>query len=149
MRAYISVSYSKRKIVENEISAITAVLNSYRIEAVVFVDKYNFQATQEKAMMHQAVLDIDDCDIFIAEVSDKAIGIGVEVGYAKAKNKPIVYVRRIDAEHSTTVSGVSDYNIIYKNVNGLKKSLSEILEKKFQEFNRCKLAEECDATQMP
>ena len=41
--------------------------------------------------MKQATADIDKCDILIAETSDRGIGIGIEVGYAKAKKKPIFY----------------------------------------------------------
>ena len=38
-------------------------------------------------------MDIDNSDILIAEVSEKAIGVGIEVGYAKAKGKPIIYIK--------------------------------------------------------
>jgi 2'-deoxynucleoside 5'-phosphate N-hydrolase len=40
-------------------------------------------------MMRQAFAAIDKNDLLIAETTDKAIGIGIEVGYAKAKGKPI------------------------------------------------------------
>jgi 2'-deoxynucleoside 5'-phosphate N-hydrolase len=41
-------------------------------------------------MMAQAFLDIGQSDFLIAETSDKGIGIGIEVGYARAKQKPII-----------------------------------------------------------
>jgi nucleoside 2-deoxyribosyltransferase len=105
------------------------VLNDLKIEAFVFVDKYNFSKDREEEMMAQALADIDISDMLIAEVSDKAIGIGVEVGYAKAKKKPVVYLRNINAEHSTTISGVSDYGVFYKDENDLKNLLYDVLNK--------------------
>ncbi|MEO5581154.1 MAG: nucleoside 2-deoxyribosyltransferase [Saprospiraceae bacterium] len=71
--------------------------------------------------------DIDHCDILIAETSNKGIGIGVEVGYAKAKGKPVIYIRQKDAEHSTTVSGISDFQMIYSDSNNLKNQLTDII----------------------
>ena len=79
-------------------------------------------------MMQQAMADIDKCDLFVAEVSDKAIGIGVEAGYAKAKGKPVIYIRGKQAEHSTTVAGISDFQIIYGDLADLQKQLSSALK---------------------
>lgn len=70
-------------------------------------------------MMQQAMKDIDSCDLLIAETSDKVIVIGIEVGYARAKGKPVIYVRHHNAEHSTTISGISDFQIIYINPKDL------------------------------
>ena len=95
----------------------------------VFVDNYKFDLTEERQMMKQAMADIDNCDILIAEISDKGIGIGIEVGYAKAKDKTVIYLRQKDSEHSTTVSGISNFQIIYSDTSDLKKQLSEVLVK--------------------
>ncbi len=89
MKAYISLSYSKRKYLDKELSTITDVLNKFKIEPLVFVDLYKFDVTQEQQMMQQAMADIENSDLLIAEVSDKGIGIGIEVGYAKARHCPI------------------------------------------------------------
>jgi 2'-deoxynucleoside 5'-phosphate N-hydrolase len=129
MTAYISVSFNKRKLVDKELNAIIDTLKAFNIAAFIFVDKYQFDLSQEHKMMQQAMLDIDNCDLLIAETSDKGIGIGIEVGYAKAKEKPIIYVRQKDSEHSSTVSGISDFQIIYLDNNDLKRQLAYILTK--------------------
>lgn len=129
MKAYISVSYSKRKHLEKEISGIVTVLAQYSIESFVFVDKHCFSASDEKEMMQRAMTDIACCDLLIAETSEKAIGVGIEVGYAKAKGLPIIYLRNKDAEHSTTVSGISDYHIVYKNEHDLTEQLSVMMNR--------------------
>jgi 2'-deoxynucleoside 5'-phosphate N-hydrolase len=127
MTAYISISFSKRELVEKELSAIIDTLNELNIIPFVFVDRYKFELTQEKQMMQQAMTDIDNCDLLIAETSDKGIGIGVEVGYAKARAKPVIYVRQKMPEHSTTVSGMSDFQIIYSDTIDLRKQLAKTL----------------------
>lgn len=127
MTAYISVSFNKQKSVENELNAISSTLKAFRITPFIFVDKYKFESSEEKQMMIQSMSDIENCDILIAETSDKGIGIGIEVGYAKAKNKTVIYLRQKEAEHSTTVSGISDFQVIYDSLEDLHAQLSSVL----------------------
>jgi 2'-deoxynucleoside 5'-phosphate N-hydrolase len=127
MTAYISISYSKRKLMDEELNAIVDTLKSFSIVPFVFVDQYQFNRSEEQQMMQQAMTDIDRCDILIAETSDKGIGIGIEVGYAKALNKPVIYIRRKEAEHSTTVSGISDFQIIYADTSDLQVKLETVI----------------------
>ncbi|HEV7621154.1 MAG TPA: nucleoside 2-deoxyribosyltransferase [Flavisolibacter sp.] len=131
MRAYISISFSKRNQLSTELKAIADSLRKFDIEAFVFVDQYSFTSEQEKEMMERAFSSIELSDLFIAEVSDKAIGIGVEVGFAKAKGKQIIYLRKRNAEHSTTVSGSSDYRLIYDDTDSLSLGLNFILRKHY------------------
>jgi 2'-deoxynucleoside 5'-phosphate N-hydrolase len=128
MQAYIAISYNKRKQLQSELDTVKEVLKQHSITPFVFVDNYIFDAKQEKEMMQTAFAEIDKCDLLIAEVSDKAIGIGIEVGYAKAKKKPVIYLRHVAAEHSTTLSGASDRIIIYADTIDLQKQLNEILK---------------------
>lgn len=132
--AYISISHSQRKMLEEALQAIITTLARSGIISFVFIDSYHFDADQAAEMMEQAMKDIDQCDLLIAETSHKAIGIGVEAGYARAKNKPVIYLRQQDAEHSTTVAGISDFQVIYKNPADLKAQLAaavaEILKAK-------------------
>ena len=127
MKAYISISFSKRKERNEELNSIGKVLSTYKIKPFVFVDNFNFTSEQEKEMMHEAMKAIDDCDLLIAETSDKAIGIGVEVGYAKAKGKPVIYLRNNNTDHSTTVSGISDFTISYNDINDIEEKLHAVL----------------------
>ena len=129
MHAYIVISRAKRSSFQKEVDAILEALKQYSITSLIFIDNYHFTPSQEKEMMEQAFAEIDKADLLIAEVSDKAIGIGVEAGYAKAKNKPVVYIRNEDAEHSTTVAGTSDYVIIYEDAEDLKNQLAAFLQK--------------------
>ena len=76
MKAYISVSFRYRQTLDGEITVISDTLKEAEIQPFVFVDHYRFEPTQERQMMQQAMQDIDDCDLLLAETSDKGIGIG-------------------------------------------------------------------------
>ena len=129
MQAYISISYNERKNMDSVVEGIKEVLHDQKIIPFVFVDEFKFNVEQEKEMMQQAMRSIEKSDILIAEVSDKGIGIGIEVGYAKAKGKPVIYLRNTNAEHSTTVSGISDFHIVYNDETELKQLLNEAITK--------------------
>jgi 2'-deoxynucleoside 5'-phosphate N-hydrolase len=128
MQAYIAVSYSKRFFLQAVLEIIKQTLDQYNIDPFIFVDNYNFKPAEEQQMMRQAFAAIDICSLLIAETSDKAIGVGIEVGYAKAKGKPIIYLRNNTAEHSTTVSGASNYQIIYTDTSDLQQQLAALLK---------------------
>lgn len=128
MKAYISISYQRRRSLNTAITAIMSVLEEHQVESFVFVDHYKFEESQEEEMMRSALGELEQCDLLIAETSHKGIGIGIEAGYAKAKNKPVVYLRHKEAEHSTTLSGASDHRVIYKNTDDLQQQLVLIIK---------------------
>ena len=126
-KVYIALSFDDRKELSEEISIIKDVLVAKKYEPLVFVNDFVFSARDsEKEMMDSACSEIRDADILIAEVSHKAIGVGLEIGYAKALGKKIVYVRRVGSEYSKTIGGVSDEMIVYKDVFDLKTQLQKI-----------------------
>ncbi len=127
-KAYFAISYSNRKQFDKEIENLKNLFNKNNIELLVFVDKYNFKANQEKEMMKVAFEEIDSSDFLIAELSTKSIGVGIEIGYAFAKEKPIFYLRKKDSKYSTTASGCSNYLIEYEN----ELNLVEIMEKRLK-----------------
>ena len=129
MQAYISISFSKRKELEKEVQVLKNALETFGISGFVFVDEYQFSANEETEMMQKAMEDVEKSAILIAEASEKGIGIGIEVGYAKAKNIPVIYVRNSSSEHSTTVSGIADFKIIYENEIDLEEKLEKIISK--------------------
>ena len=102
-------------------------LVKHSIELLVFVDKYNFKLGQEKEMMTIVFEEIDSSNFIIVELTKKGIGVGVEVGYAFAKQIPIIYIKRKDANHSTTVKGCSDYSIEYENEFHLSEEIEKII----------------------
>ena len=127
-KAYFAISYSNRKQFDKEIESLKILFNKNNVELLVFVDKYNFKTNQEKEMMRVAFEEIESSDFLIAELTTKSIGIGIEIGYAFAKEKPIFYLRKKDSEYSTTASGCSSYIIEYENESNLVKIMGNRLK---------------------
>ena len=126
--AYVAIAVRSRETLSPAIEAIKQVLTYYEVEPIIFVDRYSFSSSDHAAMMELALRTLEHTDFLIAEVSEQAIGIGVEVGYAAAKGKPIIYVRRANAEFSTTVGGVATHSIAYSSETELRTKLSHTIE---------------------
>jgi len=129
-KAYFAISYSNRKQFDKEVESLQNLFSKKNIELSVFVDKYNFKANQEKEMMKVAFEEIDSSDILIAELTTKSIGVGIEIGYAFAKEKPVIYLRKNDSEYSTTASGCSFSVIEYENELVLVEMMERLLKTK-------------------
>lgn len=125
--AYFGISKSNREYFDKEINHLKKCLTKHAIELLVFVDNYDFKLGQEKEMMQIAFEEIDKSDFLIVELTKKAIGVGVEVGYAFAKRKPIIYIKRKSAKHSTTVDGCSNFIIEYEDEVHLSKEIEKAI----------------------
>ena len=128
-KAFISISFKKKNELEGEITAITEVLKKHDMNPFVFVNTYKFSSDKEREMMDKATKAIASSDLLLAEVTDKAIGVGIEIGYAYALGKKIIYLRKKQSEYSTTVGGIADEQIIYNNNDDLKTKLEKALSK--------------------
>ena len=128
-RAYLAVSLIHRPHLTSVIQTLQACLKKHSIDLFVFVDHYHFSKNDEVKMMQTAMMEIDRSDLLIAEVSVKAIGVGLEAGYAVAKNKPVWYLRNRNSQHSSTVSGIASERIFYLNEQDLSDQLVDILHK--------------------
>lgn len=125
--AYLALSYAGKERLQPVIDTIRKVLLDAGITLFVFAEKYQFTPDEAQTMMQQAFASISHCDLLIAEVSEKAIGVGIEIGYAAALKKPVIYLRHENAEHSTTAAGSADHIILYTNTNDLTKKLIQII----------------------
>ena len=59
---------------------------------------------------------IDRCDLIIIEFTEKGVGLGIEAGYAYAKNIPILTIVRTGSEISETLLGISTKVFFYKSI---------------------------------
>ncbi len=126
-KGYLAISYSNRRLFDNEVEGLKNLFRKNNLELLVFVDKYDFKPNQEKEMMETAFNEIDNSDFIIAELTTKSIGVGIEIGYAFAKKMPIIYLRKKNAEYSTTASGSSTYIMEYENEFDLIESMEKTL----------------------
>jgi nucleoside 2-deoxyribosyltransferase len=126
-QAFVSASFSNKKNFIAELDTIKKACEENSIQSFIFINEYACFANH-KLMMEQAMKDIDSSDILIAELSDKAIGVGIEIGYAKARQKTIIYLKKEKSEYSTTAAGLADYSISYKSSQDLKDQLNHVLK---------------------
>lgn len=126
-KAYLSIGYQNRKTLQAEIETMRQVLAGFQTTLFVFVDTYRFSPQEEKQMMQQAFTDISSSDLLLAETSEKTIGVGIEIGFAAALQKPVIYLRNALSEHSTTAAGSAGHSIIYKNIPDLAEKLTGAL----------------------
>jgi nucleoside 2-deoxyribosyltransferase len=52
--------------------------------------------------------------------------VGIEIGYAFAKQIPIIYLHKENAEYSTTASGSASHSIMYHNETDLVNKLNRL-----------------------
>jgi nucleoside 2-deoxyribosyltransferase len=127
MRAYIAHSNNHRDDLKPAIDCITQIIESCGHEAFVFTRHHTGPMT-ERELMNTTKREVDASDLLIAELSHKAIGVGIEIGYATAHHKPVIYIRKSDSEHSTTASGISKVTIEYADLDDLRTKLTTVLE---------------------
>ena len=123
----MAISYSDRNKFDSEINILKTFFLQKNINLFVFVDEYNFESNQEKEMMETAFREIDKSDFLMAELSNKSIGAGIEMGYAISKGIKIYYIRKKGAEYSSTAAGCSDLIIEYENEIQLIEKLEKLL----------------------
>ncbi len=127
MTAFIALSFNHRHELAPVIDTVTSTLASFDIESFAFVYEYTFKPQHAKQMMQTSFRHIRECNLLIAEVSHKGIGIGIEIGYATALGKPVYAFRHFTAEPSTTVEGTATHTLIYQDTTDLAQQLTRLL----------------------
>ena len=125
MKAYLAIKfhadYSDKKVIED----ISNALEKAGITTVVMVrdfEKWGERRFASQELMRETFRQIDLSDILVVEYSEKGVGLGIEAGYAYAKNIPIFVIARTGSEISETIKGIARSIFFYDNV-------SEITEK--------------------
>lgn len=112
-RIYFATSFIHRSEYQDLYTKLKKFLHENReIELYSFVFEYKGDI-QDRTMMSADVEEMNNCDLIVAEVSYKSIGVGVEMGYFKAQNKKIIYLHKKDTEIENITNGIADYVIEY------------------------------------
>jgi nucleoside 2-deoxyribosyltransferase len=69
--------------------------------------------------------EIDICDLIIVELSEKGVGVGIEAGYAYARQIPIITLARQGSDISATLHGISSTIYAYPSYDALDRWLSD------------------------
>jgi len=126
--AFVSISFAHKHEFTAELDAIRAALDAAGWRAHVFATAHIFTPDQQREMMAATVADLRAADLLIAEVTYKAIGVGIEVGYAAALGKPVISMRRAGSEPSTTVGGLATQAIVYRSPDDLRAQVAAVMQ---------------------
>lgn len=130
MQAYVATSYADREELSPVLDVIEKCLSDAGYSFVTYVRKQADQKPlKENELMQDAFSQIRKSSLLIAEASHQSIGVGIEVGYAKALNIPIIYIHTSTAKRSKTTAGSVDFEITYGSLENLNEQLAQILGK--------------------
>lgn len=128
MKAYIGIKYYEDYRNMEIINKISSALerNGYRTSCIVR-DIQNHQIKYNpQELMKLTFKEIDECDLVVIDLSEKGVGLGIEAGYAFARNIPIITIADIRADISETLEGISRKVIFYNDVEDIDNLLSKL-----------------------
>ncbi|MBU5425597.1 nucleoside 2-deoxyribosyltransferase [Tissierella pigra] len=128
MKAYIGIKYYEDYRNKEIINKISSALerNGYGTSCIVR-DIQNHQVKYNpQELMKLTFKEIDECDLVVIDLSEKGVGLGIEAGYAFARNIPIITIADIRADISETLEGISRKVIFYNNIEDIDSLLSKL-----------------------
>ena len=103
------------------------VLQMYAVIRSVFSVKYTVICPHETSAEQYNSKELflsGYCKFVIAEVTEKSIGVGIELGWASLLNIPVICICKDTVTPSKCLSVISDKFISYKDMSDLKKKLN-------------------------
>ena len=73
-------------------------------------------------------------DLFIAEVSSRATGLGIELGYASDDGTPIYCIYRKGTKYSRSLENITDNFYEYRDVEEMIKIMREVIKERENEL---------------
>ena len=125
MRVFIGIKYYEDGNNVGLIEEIKEIIKTLGHEPYTFRDEEYIKDAKE--MMERAFQKLNECDILLLEASEHSFGVGIEAGYAFAKNKKIITIINESKEPSNTLKGTSNHYISYKTISDLKEKLQKVL----------------------
>ncbi|MGB0387444.1 MAG: nucleoside 2-deoxyribosyltransferase [Ardenticatenaceae bacterium] len=110
MKAYIAIKYHPDHKNRATIEKISAALEQNGIDSVCItrdLEKWGLVDFSPEELMQKSFDYIDNSDFLLIELTEKGVGIGIEAGYAWAKQIPIITIAKKGADISKTLQGIS------------------------------------------
>ena len=122
MKAFLSIKYHADHANRARIEMIAAVLQARGIKSVCIardVEQWGQLKFDARELMRRTFAAIDACDLVVVDLTEKGVGVGIEAGYAHAKNIPIVTIAETGADISETLRGIARAVFLYDGVDAL------------------------------
>jgi nucleoside 2-deoxyribosyltransferase len=111
-RIFVSYSYTNREKYRQFHEDLVKYFSANSVEVYAFVFDFR-EKVDDRTLMDSALKEIEKSDLLLAEVTDKSVGVGIEVGYAKAKGIKTGYLFKKDSEYQKTIGGTADFVVDY------------------------------------
>jgi nucleoside 2-deoxyribosyltransferase len=122
MKAYIGIKYHEDYSNKMIVDKISSVLEDKGYETICIVRDINKEEQikyNPRGLMELTFNKIDTCDLVVIDLTEKGVGLGIEAGYAYAKEIPIITIARSGSHISETLEGVSKKISFYNNIEDL------------------------------
>jgi len=129
MKSYLAIKFHEDVKNKNLVEEISESLEKAGFETVVMIRDYEKWGTVKfspEELMALTFKLICESECLIMEFSEKGVGLGIEAGYAYAKNIPIIVIAKIGSDISNTLRGIAKKVIFYDTPKDLVASLKEI-----------------------
>lgn len=121
-RIYLAVKFHSDGRNRELVEAISRVMSEVGVEvSCLGVSDAKYSPSE---LMAEAFRQIDASNLLLVEFSEKGVGLGVEAGYAYAKNIPVVVVAKRGSEISDSLAGLAKEVIFYENLAGIGEKLA-------------------------
>lgn len=117
-KAYLAIKFHENNKNKELIESISKSLAEAGIKTTTMAgdfEKWSKIHFSPEELMKLTFELIDKTEMLIIEFSEKGVGLGIEAGYAFAKNKPIVLIAKEGSDISNTLKGISKEMIFYNN----------------------------------
>lgn len=123
MKAYIGIKYHEDYRNKAIVDKISSILENNGYETICIVRDTNIEQQNKynpRDLMKLTFEKIDNCDLVIIDLTEKGVGLGIEAGYAYAKEIPIITIAKSSSDISETLVGISKKIFLYNNIEDLE-----------------------------
>ena len=122
MKVYISIKYREDNGNRDCIEQISSVLEQNGFETVCItrdIEKWGQIKLSPQELMQRTFTEIDSSHLVVVDLTEKGVGLGIEAGYAYAKETPIVVIAKKGSDISATLQGISQKLFLYDEFDDL------------------------------
>lgn len=125
-KAYLAIKYhpdNQNRLLIEELAVILDQAGWSSHVVVRDVEDWGRITFTPRELMERSLSLLSTCDLCVAECTEKAVGVGLEAGYAHAKGIPILLLARHGSHISTTLRGIASQVIFYKSPEDLPEQI--------------------------
>ena len=122
MKAFISIKHREDNSNRGCIQKISSALEQNGFETVCVardIEKWGEAEFSPADLMQRSFAAIESSDVFVVDLSEKGVGLGIEAGYAFAAKIPVVVIAKAGSDISTTLLGISNKLFFYRKFEDL------------------------------